>query len=907
MKIRNFLFTLVFIPFATYAFSDINITDWYTPYIQDLQQKNVIDPNQAEFRPHDFLTREEAVKLSIIGAKINLWETTDQIFSDVDLSRWSFFYIQTAHQQNLVQGFSPHTERLFKPTQPITRAEFNKIAIHAFKLATIPCQTKQTACSFEDTATHWGQEDIFTSCQYGIVNGDQTLGGNPLFTFRPDDQITRAEAAKIISNLIFIVNQKKCAADLFIKSPPPETLPPEEISPPPEPIAPDDSSAPKNLPEIQIQNEQRFMYYRGELSWFQVLEQHPVFEKFYLDYNDPIPTKDNLKTWIKTMSGINLLSLSPFDTSGHLFLESPTLERAGLYKLMNLDLNRILFETLSELKIAYELNLDPLAALAYQTFDLPSIIRPEYLSTEYLADFFDEFDQNYGRYNVAIIINTNIFTGADLDLIYEKAKQYGYRVHGLEIDYSGQKELWMNTVNGIFPYDSEQNILDRNYLKYISEYANPANLGEGDLVYGLANAFNNFSRAETLGQLSSAYFSSLLGITLPEDDDVIRTSCLTSPGRGYFEAKDNFFLRDFPSSVPEAAPRACLFLALREPSIQLIQFTAATHLEDEPSQNEIDYLTRYDYQNEFNALLQKYGNLENDPLAKKANIILVTAENQTINDIYRVILKTTFPTVSNALHLAGFRTYVSYNTALPEADLYYILAPAAFGSELALDLPLPLYFEPGNNLASRINTARIFYHPLGDSTSINLTPRWHQLITTNFYNPDYLEIQWDAETPQIPTLAAAQYPHGQFNVKYRGISYAFYNALDLAGKYLFDHYFIHIPADSDQILGEVVVRGEDEISQENPALVIQNNNLFLVNGSHLHLEFSTVLANLFATQAIINEPGYYYGFIGQNLAVFFAAKNTVIDINLPGNENQRITAPKWSLTIIHNHQVTQLF
>ena len=52
--------------------------------------------------------------------------------------------------------------------------------------------------SFNDTQGHPFEADIASAQIFGIVSGDKSSAGVELGTFRPNDPINRAEAAKIV-------------------------------------------------------------------------------------------------------------------------------------------------------------------------------------------------------------------------------------------------------------------------------------------------------------------------------------------------------------------------------------------------------------------------------------------------------------------------------------------------------------------------------------------------------------------------------------------------------------------------------------------------------------------------------------------------------------------------------------
>lgn len=61
---------------------------------------------------------------------------------------------------------------------------------------------EKTMAKFEDTGGHWAEEEIDELVEMGIVNGD----GDG--TFRPNDKITRAEAAALIRRAIRFITGK---------------------------------------------------------------------------------------------------------------------------------------------------------------------------------------------------------------------------------------------------------------------------------------------------------------------------------------------------------------------------------------------------------------------------------------------------------------------------------------------------------------------------------------------------------------------------------------------------------------------------------------------------------------------------------------------------------------------------
>lgn len=77
----------------------------------------------------------------------------------------------------------------FKPDRHITRAEFTKVIAELLGLS------PESRSEFADVQGHWAESAIPAMQQVGIINGYSDG------SFRPDQQITRAEIVAILAQL----------------------------------------------------------------------------------------------------------------------------------------------------------------------------------------------------------------------------------------------------------------------------------------------------------------------------------------------------------------------------------------------------------------------------------------------------------------------------------------------------------------------------------------------------------------------------------------------------------------------------------------------------------------------------------------------------------------------------------
>ncbi len=107
-------------------------------------------------------------------------------FPDIS-GHWAENYIEEAVSEGLVNGYPDGT---FKPQGCITRAEMATIYARMMQLQNVAPNT------FTDMPGAWYNEAVLKNVYAGI------LSGYPNQTFRPDNKITRQEAAKMMGNCL---------------------------------------------------------------------------------------------------------------------------------------------------------------------------------------------------------------------------------------------------------------------------------------------------------------------------------------------------------------------------------------------------------------------------------------------------------------------------------------------------------------------------------------------------------------------------------------------------------------------------------------------------------------------------------------------------------------------------------
>ncbi len=116
---------------APFPFTDVPDDYFGKPYIQTLYDLGVVEGrSETTFEPNGFTTRAEVTKVALLTFNLPVGTNLDSLenYSDVDASGWFARYIATATRLGLIEGYGDQT---FRPDDFVTRAEALKIFLSA--------------------------------------------------------------------------------------------------------------------------------------------------------------------------------------------------------------------------------------------------------------------------------------------------------------------------------------------------------------------------------------------------------------------------------------------------------------------------------------------------------------------------------------------------------------------------------------------------------------------------------------------------------------------------------------------------------------------------------------------------------------------------------------------------------
>jgi hypothetical protein len=170
------------------VFDDVPQEFWGHSFITALAEKNIISVGERTFRPNDYVTREEFVKLLVLAAEIP--PGGDAPFTDAEPSMWYYPYIAAAYHNGVALGNGDGT---FGVGDGITRQDMAVLAARLLEAEQGP-YADGAAVPYADGAeiAAYAYDAVARLTEAGIMSGNENR-------FMPVAGATRAEAAKIIA------------------------------------------------------------------------------------------------------------------------------------------------------------------------------------------------------------------------------------------------------------------------------------------------------------------------------------------------------------------------------------------------------------------------------------------------------------------------------------------------------------------------------------------------------------------------------------------------------------------------------------------------------------------------------------------------------------------------------------
>lgn len=170
---------------------------WSQSAIRELYCRGVVEEWDADtFGLNRTVTRAEFLKMALLNSDVDTkrYKGREVPFDDVDEDEWYAEYVSAAYQLAYIDG-----DDQYNPDDRIERSEAVTLLI---RMAGVESNTSVTI--YKDVErSDWFASAIRSATDYGVVEGYTDL------TFKPGNDISRAEAAVMINNAFYAWYDKK--------------------------------------------------------------------------------------------------------------------------------------------------------------------------------------------------------------------------------------------------------------------------------------------------------------------------------------------------------------------------------------------------------------------------------------------------------------------------------------------------------------------------------------------------------------------------------------------------------------------------------------------------------------------------------------------------------------------------
>lgn len=193
MTRRYTVFAIIFgILFGTITFPARAFRDvsdeWFAPHVQRLIAADAIDETRQFFEPNRTVTRAEFVKMLVKAFRFQLIAPEIPTYRDVSRTAWFYTFVETAKQNLIIDQ-----KEKFHPHDTVNRAQAVTMITRALNIP----QNFVAQISFSDVPENaWFRPTVASAFIRGIVRGYDDG------TFRPENPVNRAETAAFISRAI---------------------------------------------------------------------------------------------------------------------------------------------------------------------------------------------------------------------------------------------------------------------------------------------------------------------------------------------------------------------------------------------------------------------------------------------------------------------------------------------------------------------------------------------------------------------------------------------------------------------------------------------------------------------------------------------------------------------------------
>lgn len=184
-------------PVEKALFTDVAPSHWAYGAIKTLKEAGIVSGvGDGSFEPDSAVTREQFLKMLLEAKNVApLQDTANVEYADVLPDTWYFGYVSAAKREGIVSGIS---DTLFGAGQNILRQDMAVMIWRVLSDMEVQPSGDDTPFADDGEIAEYALEAVYKLKAFGIVQGNEN-------NFSPQEKLTRAEAAVVISALYSII------------------------------------------------------------------------------------------------------------------------------------------------------------------------------------------------------------------------------------------------------------------------------------------------------------------------------------------------------------------------------------------------------------------------------------------------------------------------------------------------------------------------------------------------------------------------------------------------------------------------------------------------------------------------------------------------------------------------------
>ncbi|MDY3929535.1 MAG: S-layer homology domain-containing protein [Clostridia bacterium] len=175
-------------------FTDMDNYKWAQKAVEYLYEKKIISGvGDGLFKPEANITRAEFIKMVVIICGLDISDTADSVFNDINIGDWYIGYINAAQKSGIIKG---DTNNNANPNEYIKRQDMAIILYRAKHINDIV--KNENVFIDENDISDYAKNAVLYWNSVGVINGMDNGA------FLPLDNATRAQSAQMLYNLIML-------------------------------------------------------------------------------------------------------------------------------------------------------------------------------------------------------------------------------------------------------------------------------------------------------------------------------------------------------------------------------------------------------------------------------------------------------------------------------------------------------------------------------------------------------------------------------------------------------------------------------------------------------------------------------------------------------------------------------